>query len=48
MTHQKYSYHTGDGAPLKLWDSAGAFEAGAMEQLHNGGFLRFGLRNHGV
>jgi tRNA-splicing ligase RtcB (3'-phosphate/5'-hydroxy nucleic acid ligase) len=36
-----YSYHQTDGAPLKLWDSHGAFEPGAMDQLRNVARLPF-------
>ena len=41
MTDQQYSFHKTDGAPLKLWDSHGAFEDGAMEQLRNVAKLPF-------
>jgi tRNA-splicing ligase RtcB len=41
MTKAKYSYHKTDGAPLKLWDSHGAFEPGAMDQLRNVARLPF-------
>ena len=37
----QYSIHPTHGAPLKLWDSAGAFEAGAMQQLRNVASLPF-------
>lgn len=33
MTKQNFSYHETNKAPLKLWDSAGPFEQGAMMQL---------------
>lgn len=36
-----YSYHETEGAPLKLWDSHGAFEEGAMDQLRNVAKLPF-------
>jgi tRNA-splicing ligase RtcB len=39
---KKYSYHETDkGVPLKLWDSHGAFEEGAMDQLRNVASLPF-------
>jgi len=38
---QGYSYHETDGKPLKLWDSHGEFEKGAMEQLKNVAKLPF-------
>jgi len=41
MTEQKYSYHKTDNVPLKLWDSHGAFEEGAMDQLRNVASLPF-------
>lgn len=41
MTKQKYSYHKTEGVPLKLWDSHGSFEAGAMDQLRNVASLPF-------
>jgi hypothetical protein len=31
----QFSHHQTAGVPLKLWDSAGPFEAGAMQQLRN-------------
>jgi tRNA-splicing ligase RtcB len=37
----KFSYHQTGGAPLKLWDSAGPFEDGAMQQLRNVASLPF-------
>jgi tRNA-splicing ligase RtcB (3'-phosphate/5'-hydroxy nucleic acid ligase) len=37
----QYSIHETQGAPLKLWDSAGPFEAGAMQQLRNVAALPF-------
>jgi tRNA-splicing ligase RtcB len=37
----KYSTHQTGGAPLKLWDSHGAFEAQAMQQLRNIASLPF-------
>lgn len=37
----KYSYHKTDGSPLFLWDSHGAFEDGAMQQLRNVAALPF-------
>jgi tRNA-splicing ligase RtcB len=40
MTNQ-FSYHKTSGAPLKLWDSAGPFEDGAMQQLRNVASLPF-------
>src|SRR5690242_20049971 len=40
MSNQ-YSHHQTSGAPLKLWDSAGPFEAGAMQQLRNVASLPF-------
>jgi len=45
MTKQKYSYHETKGAPLKLWDSHGAFDEGAMDQLRNVASLPF-IHNH--
>ena len=36
-----YRYEETDGAPLKLWDSHGAFEDGAMDQLRNVAKLPF-------
>ena len=41
MTNQKYSHHETNGAPLKLWDSHGAFDDGAMDQLRNVASLPF-------
>ena len=37
----KFSYHQTDGVPLQLWDSAGPFEEGAMQQLRNVASLPF-------
>jgi tRNA-splicing ligase RtcB len=37
----QYSTHQTHGAQLKLWDSAGPFEAGAMQQLRNVASLPF-------
>jgi tRNA-splicing ligase RtcB len=37
----QYSTHDTHGAQLKLWDSAGPFEAGAMQQLRNVASLPF-------
>ncbi|WP_066796245.1 RtcB family protein [Sphingomonas soli] len=37
----QYSTHATCGAQLKLWDSAGPFEAGAMQQLRNVASLPF-------
>lgn len=37
----QFSIHQTQGAPLKLWDSAGPFEAGAMQQLRNVASLPF-------
>lgn len=37
----QYSVYETQGAPLKLWDSAGPFEAGAMQQLRNVASLPF-------
>jgi tRNA-splicing ligase RtcB len=37
----QYSTHQTHGAPLKLWDSAGPFEPGAMQQLRNVASLPF-------
>src|SRR5690348_12270574 len=37
----QFSEHQTGGAPLKLWDSAGPFEAGAMQQLRNVASLPF-------
>lgn len=36
-----FSVHETSGVPLKLWDSAGPFEAGAMQQLRNVAALPF-------
>lgn len=36
-----YSHHKTDGRPLYLWDSHGAFEDGAMEQMQNVARLPF-------
>ena len=41
MTKQNFSYYRTNGAPLKLWDGAGFFEDGAMEQLRNVASLPF-------
>lgn len=38
---RNFSYHETTGAPLKLWDSHGPFEDGAMEQLRNVASLPF-------
>jgi tRNA-splicing ligase RtcB len=40
MSNQ-FSYHKTSGVPLKLWDSAGPFEDGAMQQLRNVASLPF-------
>ena len=37
----QYSIHGTHNVPLKLWDSAGPFEAGAMQQLRNVASLPF-------
>lgn len=37
----QHSHHDTGAAPLKLWDSAGPFEAGAMRQLRNVAALPF-------
>src|SRR5262245_51129689 len=37
----QFSYHKTSGVPLKLWDSAGPFEDGAMQQLRNVASLPF-------
>ena len=37
----QFSHHDTAGVPLKLWDSAGSFEAGAMQQLRNVAGLPF-------
>jgi tRNA-splicing ligase RtcB len=37
----QFSYHQTSGVPLKLWDSAGPFEDGAMQQLRNVASLPF-------
>lgn len=39
------SHHDTAGVPLKLWDSAGPFEAGAMQQLRNVASLPFVFRH---
>src|SRR5213595_75443 len=44
MTNQ-FSYHQTGGVPLKLWDSAGPFEDGAMQQLRNVASLPFVYRH---
>ncbi|QMW23832.1 RtcB family protein [Sandaracinobacteroides saxicola] len=41
MTDHRYSVHETAGVPLKLWDSHGAFEDGAMAQLRNVASLPF-------
>ena len=41
----QYSTHQTHGAQLKLWDSAGPFEAGAMQQLRNVASLPFIFRH---
>jgi tRNA-splicing ligase RtcB len=38
---EQFSHHETAGVPLKLWDSAGPFEAGAMQQLRNVASLPF-------
>lgn len=38
---EQFSHHDTAGVPLKLWDSAGPFEAGAMQQLRNVASLPF-------
>jgi tRNA-splicing ligase RtcB len=38
---EQFSHHETGGAPLKLWDSAGPFEGGAMQQLRNVASLPF-------
>ncbi len=42
---QQFSVHQTHHAPLKLWDSAGPFEAGAMQQLRNVASLPFIFRH---
>ncbi len=42
---EQYSHHDTGGVPLKLWDSAGPFEAGAMQQLRNVASLPFVFRH---
>ncbi|MCW3848353.1 RtcB family protein [Sphingomonas sp. LB-2] len=41
----QYSTHDTSGAQLKLWDSAGPFETGAMQQLRNVASLPFVFRH---
>ena len=41
----QFSVHQTHHAPLKLWDSAGPFEAGAMQQLRNVASLPFIFRH---
>src|SRR6187549_646152 len=41
----QFSDHETAGVPLKLWDSAGPFEAGAMQQLRNVASLPFVFRH---
>lgn len=41
----QFSIHQTHHAPLKLWDSAGPFEAGAMQQLRNVASLPFIFRH---
>ena len=41
----QFSIHKTHHAPLKLWDSAGPFEAGAMQQLRNVASLPFIFRH---
>lgn len=41
----QFSIHQTHHAPLKLWDSAGPFEAGAMQQLRNVAALPFIFRH---
>lgn len=41
----QFSVHPTHHAPLKLWDSAGPFEAGAMQQLRNVASLPFIFRH---
>ena len=38
---EQFSHHETGGVPLKLWDSAGPFEGGAMQQLRNVASLPF-------
>jgi tRNA-splicing ligase RtcB len=38
---EQFSHHDTAGVPLKLWDSAGPFEPGAMQQLRNVASLPF-------
>lgn len=42
---EQFSHHDTAGVPLKLWDSAGPFEAGAMQQLRNVASLPFVYRH---
>jgi len=42
---EQFSHHRTAGVPLKLWDSAGPFEAGAMQQLRNIAALPFVFRH---
>ncbi len=41
----QHSHHETGGVPLKLWDSAGPFEGGAMQQLRNVASLPFVFRH---
>lgn len=41
----QFSYHETGNVPLKLWDSAGPFEHGAMQQLRNVASLPFIFRH---
>lgn len=42
---EQFSHHVTAGVPLKLWDSAGPFEAGAMRQLRDVASLPFVFRH---
>jgi tRNA-splicing ligase RtcB len=42
---EQFSHHETAGVPLKLWDSAGPFEGGAMQQLRNVASLPFVFRH---
>jgi len=42
---EQFSHHETGGVPLKLWDSAGPFEGGAMQQLRNVASLPFVFRH---
>ena len=42
---EQFSHHDTGGVPLKLWDSAGPFEGGAMQQLRNVASLPFVFRH---